>query len=196
MQSPKDSSPAVAAAQVPTQPGVADEAQAASQPRSPARDARPPSSPSSVAPSSSASTSSSTMFLLSEDGLPSAQTAANGCVFAHRVRSLPAVQALLGAYASAKTYPVVGWALSVGEESALLAAVVCRPVAVVCRAPLFCADWCLCKALDVAEAVFPCVSMRPSQVYYGAQERVKSCVCWLPRATARSLAMVCGGSRN
>ncbi|GLH11396.1 Protein of unknown function [Gryllus bimaculatus] len=195
MQSPKDSS--LAAAQVPAQSGATDEAQAASQPRSPARDVLPPSSPSSVAPSSSASTSSSTLCLsLPEDGLPSAQTAANCCVFAHRVRSLPAVQALLGAYASAKTYPVVGWALSVGEESALLAAVVCRPVAVVCRAPVFCADWCLCKALDVAEAVFPCLSMRPSQVYYGAQERVTSCVCWLPRATARSFSMVCGGSRN
>ncbi|KAK7874560.1 hypothetical protein R5R35_013130 [Gryllus longicercus] len=154
MQSPMDSAPAVTAVQVP-----ADEARAASQPRSLARDALPPSSPSSVASSLSFKPSSSP-----EDEIFSGETAAGGCVFLRRVRSLPAVQALLGAYAGAKAYPGVGWALSVGEQTALLATTVCRPVAVVCRAPVSCADWCLCKALDVAEAVFPCVSMPPSQV--------------------------------
>ncbi|KAK7874546.1 hypothetical protein R5R35_013121 [Gryllus longicercus] len=191
MQSPKDSALA-AAAQVPAQSGAADEARAASQPRSPAREALPLSSPSSVASSLSFKPSSSL-----EDAIFSEETAAaGGCVFLRRVRSLPAVQGLLGAYAGAKAYQVVGWALSVGEKSALLATAVCRPVAFLCRAPVSCADWCLCKGLDVVETVFPCISMPPSQVCYGAQELVIKCVCCPARTAARCLANICPGSQG
>ncbi|GLH15169.1 uncharacterized protein GBIM_19543 [Gryllus bimaculatus] len=191
MQSPKDSATA-AAAQVPAQSGAADEARAASQPRSPATEALPPSSPSSVASSLSFKPPSSL-----EDAIFSEETAAaGGCVFLRRVRSLPAVQGLLGAYAGAKAYPVVGWALSVGEKSASLATAVCRPVALLCRAPVSCADWCLCKGLDVAEAIFPCVSMLPSEVYFSARKRAMDCVCCPPRTVARCLVSVCPGSQK
>ncbi|KAK7874542.1 hypothetical protein R5R35_013117 [Gryllus longicercus] len=192
MQFPKDCAPA-AAAQVPAQSGAADEARAASHPRSPAREALPPSSPSSVASSSSSSFKPSSSL---EDAIFSEETAAGGCVFLRRVRSLPAVQALLGAYAGAKAYPGVGWALSVGEKSALLATAVCRPVALVCRAPVSGADWCLCKGLAVAEAIFPSVSMFPSEVYFSARKRAMDWVCCPPRTVARCLASVCPGSQK
>ncbi|KAK7874550.1 hypothetical protein R5R35_013123 [Gryllus longicercus] len=127
--------------------GLQSGAGGSSQARAPGRDApaggaleaTPPSSPSSA--SSHPSAELSMGFLDGEAGSLCGDAAAGGCVFLRRVRSLPAVQALLGAYAGAKAYPGVGWALSVGEKSALLGAAVCRPVAFVCGVPQSCADW-------------------------------------------------------
>ncbi|GLH05734.1 Lipid storage droplets surface-binding protein 2 [Gryllus bimaculatus] len=190
MQSPKTSSSVAQSAAVAS-------SEAASPSGSPARggpagaegDALllPPSSPSSVVSSATFTRSPA----LPQGG---AGAAAGGCAFARRVGSLPAVRALLGVYDGAKAYPVVGWALTACEKVALLASAVCRPVAVLCRPPVSCADWCLCKTLDVTEALFPCVSMAPNEVYNGARQRVVDCVCWPPRAAGRCLARVCPGS--
>ncbi|GLH13857.1 Protein of unknown function, partial [Gryllus bimaculatus] len=126
--------------------GLQSSAGGSSQARAPGRDApaggaleAPPSSPSSA--SSHPSAELSMGLLDGEAGSLCGDAAAGGCVFLRRVRSLPAVQGLLGAYAGAKAYPGVGWALSVGEKSVLLATAVCRPVAFLCGVPQSFADW-------------------------------------------------------
>ncbi|GLH03524.1 Uncharacterized protein GBIM_09411 [Gryllus bimaculatus] len=117
--------------------------------------------------------------------------------FPRRVLALPPVRSAAALYARAKeSHASVACALTAAEVAALVAAaparLVMRPLRGALATPVYVADLLLCKALDLAQRVLPCIAQTPQKTC----RDVALCTCVLPAgACLFSARAVCRGAR-
>ncbi|KAK7872326.1 hypothetical protein R5R35_002775 [Gryllus longicercus] len=85
-----------------------------------------------------------------------------------RLRRLPVMRCAATALKEARASKCLGWAVALGEAAASMAvapvSAVASPFASMCSVPINCVDRALCKGLDIAEVLFPCIVMHPCQM--------------------------------
>ncbi|GLH01643.1 Protein of unknown function [Gryllus bimaculatus] len=85
----------------------------------------------------------------------------------HRLTEFPAIMCILNQYQQARVGGLMSMPIALMEfclaMATLPATAIVVPVSHICSTPIFVADWCLCKGLDVVQAVCPCLAVPPEK---------------------------------